>query len=331
MMGLLIPLVLVLLSFTTSLIATKYVMKSAKAKGFLGKDMHKPKKPLIPEMGGLGFSLGFVISAFVIEAIIVIVYIPEFYQLLPLLYVSSFVIAIATLLGLMSDIFKFRWRTNTILPSLSAIPLLGLATQSNMTTIYTPFGDIQLGPIGYLIALFLGATGSANAVNMIAGYNGLEAGMTSIIVIGLGVIALLSGNYPVFLLAMLILGSLLGFLYWNRYPARVFPGDVGTWSFGAGIFLLAVFGKLEFWATLMFALYFVNLGLFLMNKNVRKKIEKFTTVLRDGRLTAKTDVSIYHWIAKRFHPTEDKMIKILLSLQAIITASVICMFIFIKG
>jgi len=323
----LIGLIVFILGLGTSYLATKYIILSARKRKLLGKDMHKPNKPLVAEFGGLGFSFGFILSAFISIGVFALLKYPDM-AISEALYTTSFVIAIATTLGLMSDLFKFKWGTNAILPAMNALPLVGYVMYDNMTIISTPFGSIQLGPVGYLLALLLGATGSANAINMIAGYNGLEAGMTLIIVATLSAMAFVSGNIPVVIIGLLGIGALLGFLYWNKYPAKVFPGDVGTWSFGSLIFVMAVLGKLEFWAVLLFALYFVNLVLFVINrKKVKKYKEKFAQVRKDGRLTAKTDGSIYQWLARRVHPTEKEMTYIIIGVQILISIIVFTMFI----
>lgn len=68
----------------------------------------------------------------------------------------------------------------------------------------------------------------ANAVNMLAGFNGLEAGMGLVAVGSLAVIAYLIGETTAFILSIIMLGALLATLYFNWFPAKVLIGDVGT-------------------------------------------------------------------------------------------------------
>jgi len=323
--------ILFTIALLLSYFITKKIIEASRGRKLLGKDMHKPNKPLVAEFGGLGFSLGFILSAFISIGLFVLLKYPDM-AISEALYTTSFVIAIATTLGLMSDLFKFKWGTNAILPAMNALPLVGYAMYDNMTIISTPFGSIQLGPVGYLLALLLGATGSANAINMIAGYNGLEAGMTLIIVATLSAMAFVSGNIPVVIIGLLGIGALLGFLYWNKYPAKVFPGDVGTWSFGSLIFVMAVLGKLEFWAVLLFALYFVNLAMMGVHLAKKGKKRKFAKVTKRGIL--KSDVptyTLYFWLINKFKLSEKGIIIVMYLLQAIVSIIVLAISVFTGG
>ena len=79
---------------------------------------------------------------------------------------------------------------------------------------------------------------AANAMNMLEGFNGLSAGMGLIMVSSLIIISFVNGmnsNRESLQLLIPLFGSLLAFLYFNVYPARVFPGDSLTLVLGATI------------------------------------------------------------------------------------------------
>jgi UDP-N-acetylglucosamine--dolichyl-phosphate N-acetylglucosaminephosphotransferase len=68
----------------------------------------------------------------------------------------------------------------------------------------------------------------------------------------LSAMAILSGNLTGLVLLFPLLGALVGFLWFNFYPARVFPGDTMTLMVGAVIAIAGLLSKLEFWAGLLF-------------------------------------------------------------------------------
>jgi UDP-N-acetylglucosamine--dolichyl-phosphate N-acetylglucosaminephosphotransferase len=91
----------------------------------------------------------------------------------------------------------------------------------------------------------LGLTGAANAVNMLAGFNGVEVGTGMIAVAALATIAYRLGEVGVFLMLIAAFGALLATLYYNRYPSKVFIGNVGTLSIGAVIAAAVIVGNFE--------------------------------------------------------------------------------------
>lgn len=87
---------------------------------------------------------------------------------------------------------------------------------------------------------------TANAVNLADGLDGLAAGLCAIAFLGLAVVGLARHAQPVVTLALSLAGACLGFLWFNRHPARVFMGDVGSLALGAALAALTSF--LGVWA-----------------------------------------------------------------------------------
>lgn len=100
-----------------------------------------------------------------------------------------------------------------------------------------PFiGAIPTGSFSLPIT-FLWLAGVANAINWIDGLDGLAAGVSAIAALTFGLICWHTA--PLALIALALAGSLLGFLYYNIHPARIFMGDGGSYFIG---FLLAAIG-----------------------------------------------------------------------------------------
>lgn len=93
------------------------------------------------------------------------------------------------------------------------------------------FGEISLGWFSKPFTVFA-VVGVMNAINLIDGLDGLAAGVSAIACLVFGVLGYWSGNTVLTILAVGLLGSLMGFLWHNSYPARIFMGDSGSLFLG---------------------------------------------------------------------------------------------------
>ncbi|MDA0985670.1 MAG: phospho-N-acetylmuramoyl-pentapeptide-transferase [Bacteroidetes bacterium] len=122
------------------------------------------------------------------------------------------------------------------------------------------------------IVIFI-ITAVSNGANLTDGIDGLAAGTSAIIVFALGVFAWVSGNvnFASYLNIMYIprvgeiavfiaafLGALIGFLWYNTYPASIFMGDTGSLSIGAVISVIAVVVRKELLIPLLCGVFFIQ-------------------------------------------------------------------------
>lgn len=144
-----------------------------------------------------------------------------------------------------------------------AVEYLGRGTSLNIpSTDYSL--DLGFWFYPFVVIVVLAAT---NAVNLTDGLDGLASGsmfFTSIaytIIALLSVtqdVALLSHDYDLGVFAMAVAGGCLGFLRYNRHPARVFMGDTGSLALGGALAALAIFTKTEILLILIGGLYAVE-------------------------------------------------------------------------
>ena len=97
----------------------------------------------------------------------------------------------------------------------------------------------------FVTVLSLAFVFSANMVNLLAGYNGLETGMGLIYTGMLSVYAYVNGSYVASLIALVTFSALLGFFTFNKYPAKIFPGDSLTYLLGGVIAIIGITGDVE--------------------------------------------------------------------------------------
>lgn len=96
------------------------------------------------------------------------------------------------------------------------------------------------GHIWYAIWFYFTLVGSSNAVNLTDGLDGLVAGPVLAIATGLCSVAIAQQSFDLSLISATLIGSLIGFLWFNAYPARIIMGDVGALSLGALLAFIAL-------------------------------------------------------------------------------------------
>mgnify|MGYP000859459819 CR=1 FL=1 len=95
---------------------------------------------------------------------------------------------------------------------------------------------------GFFILFVL--VGASNAVNITDGLDGLAGGLSAIAFLSFGLISWgagwAAGYQEIAILCFIIVGSLIGFLIYNSYPAKVFMGDTGSLALGATLATIAI-------------------------------------------------------------------------------------------
>lgn len=143
-------------------------------------------------------------------------------------------------------------------------------TRLNYSDIIPGDGNAWLIFIPVIIFISMAVT---NAVNLTDGIDGLAAGTTAIVGIGLGFLAYATGNIKiakylniiyvpnsgevVIFLAALI-GACLGFLWYNGFPAQVFMGDTGSMALGGAIAAVAIIIKMELLLPILCGIFFAE-------------------------------------------------------------------------
>ena len=99
--------------------------------------------------------------------------------------------------------------------------------------IYIPGLEYQLN-ISYLYMVFVvfWQTGFSNAVNLTDGLDGLATSVTIITTSTFALLAYKENNFPVFVFCLVLVGALIGFLLFNKNPAKIFMGDTGSLALG---------------------------------------------------------------------------------------------------
>jgi phospho-N-acetylmuramoyl-pentapeptide-transferase len=132
-----------------------------------------------------------------------------------------------------------------------AINYLGRGTDLVIPLVGT---TIDLG-WAYLPFIIFLAVGTTNAVNLTDGLDGLASGITLFVALGYVLIGFHQQLFSITIFSAALVGSCLGFLFFNAYPARVFMGDTGSLALGGAIAALAVLTKTELFLPILGGIY----------------------------------------------------------------------------
>lgn len=294
-------------SFLIALLACLLLLppyiKKAKQVGITGLDIHKPGTPAIAECGGVIVVLAYLLGLFF--------FIPFINQILNEEIIgTAATVLLASFVGFIDDIYETRWRIKVLTPLLGGIPLAVM--RLGRPSILTPFGILDFAAIDVLGLVFFYSlfipfvvTASANAVNMFAGLNGQEAGSSLIMGFALLFLAVRWDKTIGYIILIPFIGALLAFLVFNKYPSKVFPGDVGTFGMGTVIACVAILADLERAALIMFIPYAINAALFFIGKLKRVPPPREAQMNPDGTLPAPSIWSLRSVIL-RIHPMKEK-------------------------
>lgn len=278
------------LGFAATWVATRIWIRKALAIGLVGPDMNKPERQKVAEMGGICVVFGFVLGSLVYMGLQTFYLDSSTYT--PVLAALCTVL-MAGIIGIMDDLLGWKaglrqW-IKPIFMLFAAMPMMVI--NAGQSTMELPLlGHVDWGILYPLAIVPIGIVGASNAYNMIAGYNGLEAGMGVIILSTLGYVGLVVVKTDAAALSLIMVGALLSFLYYNWYPARVFPGDTMTYSVGALIACVAILGNMERIAVILFIPYAVD---FIFQSRGGFIREAFARVNVDGSLE-QPNKCIYH-------------------------------------
>ncbi len=205
------------------------------------------KKTGTPSMGGIAFLVALVVVFAPTAGIAGLSSSRAF-------YVVGFVLAMA-LVGFLDDYQKIRRggaygfgaRVRIIVEIALAVGLAWLLTADGALPDEAPMGLSFIPGVGWLWLTFAAfvLVGTANAVNLTDGLDGLAAGLTAVCAVALGVACMVTDQLDLALLSFAVAGVSLGFLWFNANPARIFMGDVGSLGLGAALGGIAIAARIE--------------------------------------------------------------------------------------
>ena len=196
--------------------------------------MHK--KP-IPRIGGLAIFAGFLVAT--------LVFCEPSSQLFAI-WIGG---GILVILGILDDIFRLP----ALIKLVVQLCVAGIAVSFGILIEHiTLFGaHIEFGYFSIPITI-LWIVGLSNAINLIDGLDGLSCGVSAITSISIFIVMLITGDYTAALITAILTGSCLGFLPYNKNPAKIFMGDTGALFLGYTLSIISVQGLFKLHTMLSF-------------------------------------------------------------------------------
>ena len=224
------------------LIKYLHVLKFGQAIREEGPQSHMHKKGT-PTMGGISFIVSIVISLIIamildsgnIQYYILFIYTTFSFSIIG--YIDDMLIVVKKKNDGLAP------RKKLMLQILFSVIFYILITfiYKDINYIHIPGLDYNLN-ISYLYLIFLvfWQTGFSNAVNLTDGLDGLATSVTIITTSTFALLAYKENNFPVLVFCLTIVGALLGFLLFNKNPAKIFMGDTGSLALGGILAAISV-------------------------------------------------------------------------------------------
>jgi UDP-N-acetylglucosamine--dolichyl-phosphate N-acetylglucosaminephosphotransferase len=316
-----------LASFTIVTLLMPLLIRFFKKRGRIGIDVHKIDRPEVAELGGVGIILGILGGLLLTAFLVRFVFFQNLITSFPLngqsvvlaiyrdatlarIVELALVMSVVGLVGLYDDFFPLKGRQKPLATlGLTALAFSYIVIQyyiarpqfadnpESLSFYFTPYIEIpgrvpiSLTILFPLIALFAVTVG-ANAMNMMDVYNGIMPATTILVGLSLAVSALILQRYEAFYLVLPFLGGIIAYHKFNRFPAKVFSGDVGSLSVGAGLVFIAFLARLEIVLLIAFIPFIINGLDTLLTVGFRERRDmdaRPTLLTEDGRVALNPD------------------------------------------
>ena len=227
------------IGFISTYLIIPKLIKLMSSKNYVGIDIHKSNRPTVAESGGISIVIGIIITSFLL-----MIFFPDFSNVT---LIFALTVVLSGLIGYLDDRIKLRSRYKLILTLFTGV-IIFIANYFGFINIQSPtipfLGRLRLTLIYPLLAPVVVAV-FANTVNMLEGYNGEGSGTSIIALIFLFICGLIWNSAEAVLFTSIGISVIVPFFIYNKYPAKIFPGDVGTLSIGAIFAGIALFASLE--------------------------------------------------------------------------------------
>jgi UDP-N-acetylglucosamine--dolichyl-phosphate N-acetylglucosaminephosphotransferase len=264
-----------------------------------GIDVHKHSRPRIPQMGGI---------AILVPLIALIAYMYYITADVNLLFVLASTIFFGAY-GLLDDLKQLgKYQKLALSASIGLVMLVPVSP-----------------PLATAFLLLVLVVGMGNIFNLFAGFNGMEVGCSTIAALFFSVICLLTGNIVPFYLSLGATLIMLGFLAHNKYPARIFPGNVGTFTIGGFFAGICLYYNLFYLMVPLLALHIVDMSLKAVSAGYFSSSEKKPTRINGDNILVPRDdyLSLSRFVLKIKPMTESRLVALLWSMSFLVGVSVL--------
>jgi UDP-GlcNAc:undecaprenyl-phosphate GlcNAc-1-phosphate transferase len=202
-------------------------------------DARRMHKVPIPRLGGLAIYAAFCVTTLL------------FCTPSPILYTVWIGGLILCVLGTLDDVFRLHWALKLVVQFLAAGFAVAMGVVIDQINVGGQYVSLGMWSIPLTILWIVGLT---NAINFLDGLDGLACGISTISCCSLVGVMLVMGDVVSAIITAILIGACIGFLPFNRHPARIFMGDTGALFLGFTLSVISVEGVFKLHMLLSFAI-----------------------------------------------------------------------------
>jgi UDP-N-acetylglucosamine--dolichyl-phosphate N-acetylglucosaminephosphotransferase len=277
-------LVSVLVSFTLAVAFLPMWIRTCRKLGLVWNDMNKFGHPEnVASSGGVIVVMAFVLGVLSYLALKTFLFEGQVKTLE--IFALLAVVLMLGIMGLVDDLLGWKsgglpMKIRLLLAVAASVPLVVINAGTHFMSL--PFvGTVDFGILYPLFLIPLGVVAVSTTYNFLAGFNGLEAGQGILILSFLSFVSYVTGSAWLGIVGLCMVGALLGFWIFNKFPAKVFPGDIMTYGIGALIVGMAILGNFEKIAFVVFIPYILEV---ILKCRGKLKRHSFGIPRKDGTL-----------------------------------------------
>lgn len=273
----LMPLLIILLT-------TPYLIRKLTKKGLVVKDYYKKAETMVPTGGGIAIMLAALFSMSINSL---------FYKFDAANYVALNVIVLFGVFGILDDMIDIGRPAKLVLMYYCSYPLMQYAAGS--TVLFPIIGSIDFGLFYSQLIVPTFVLVAANLVNMHSGFNGMSSGLSAMVLISLIIKTLMTGDINNITAIIAITGATLGFHLYERYPSRIFWGNIGSLTVGSAIGVMIVMKGFIFSGFIMLLPHTINFLMYVYWRVKKYPQVKFGKVREDGTLEVPNNLTL-KWV-----------------------------------
>lgn len=258
------------------------------------KDYYKSGEKMVPTGGGIAILLVAMLSLSLNSL---------FFKFTPTNYVVLIVIALFGLFGVLDDMIDIGRTSKLLLMYYCSYPLIQYATHTAIA--FPAIGSVELGIFYLQFIVPTYVLVASNLVNMHSGYNGMASGLSIIVLVSLIIKSILMEDVENILSVVSITGATLGFYLYERYPSRIFWGNIGSLTVGSAIGAIIVIQGFIVSGFIMLIPHTVNFMMYVYWRVMKLPVAKFGKLKEDGSLEVPNALTL-KWVLPYYFKVTEK-------------------------
>jgi UDP-N-acetylglucosamine--dolichyl-phosphate N-acetylglucosaminephosphotransferase len=271
-----------------------YFIRKLIEKNLVVRDFYKPDNKFVPTGGGI---------AIILISLLGLSLNSLFFKFETMNYVILVVISSFALFGILDDMIDIGRASKLLIMYYCSYPLIQYVTHT--TVAFPLLGYVDLGSIYLQLIVPTYVLVAANLINMHSGYNGMSSGISVMILMSLIIKSLIIMDIENIFSIISITGATFGFYLFERYPSKIFWGNIGSLAIGSTIGVFIVVQGFVVSGFIMLIPHTINFLLYAYWKIRKYPIAKFGKIRSDGTLEVPNPLTL-KWILPYYMRVNEK-------------------------